>query len=876
MFARFHVSPAAALALAFAFAALPARAEDPPPRTATARRVNPHAPVIDGRLSDPVWQTAHFTGDFVQKEPNEGEKAANASEFAFVYDDEAVYVAARLHCVDPEHIISTVSRRDNYANAERIIVSLDTYHDRRTAYTFAVTASGTRADYYHPSDAEGSRDYEFDPVWEAKTRRTADGWTAEMRIPFSQLRFRNQPVQVWGVNVNRWVPNTNEDSYWIVVPKDAQGWASRMGELVGIEGIRPSHRIEVMPYAVSDLTRSGTVDPEDPFHDRTEAGMRVGGDFKMGVGPNLTLEGTVNPDFGQVEADPAEVNLSAFETFFDERRPFFTEGASLFQGGGASFFYSRRIGAQPHGSPDGDFVDRPRKTSIIGAAKLTGRLNSGLSVGVLTALTQAEEAKTFDAATNQESKVGVEPRTGYGVLRLQQEFGESRSTAGVIMTGVARDMSVGGGLDAELPKTAFTGAADWDLRFKGGDYDFWGGLGMSRVAGTPEAMELQQRSSRRYFQRPDASYSHVDTTRTSLEGWETEMGFDKNAGNWLWGVGVNVESPGLEINDVGQLSTANDIDTWAGGRYRHTDPGDHLQQWWVGTWYRTGYNFDRDLQYRMIDYESSVTFKNFYSMWWGAEYYPGAQSDILTRGGPSMATPDEWNVSWNLSSNHKGRTDWWLWTQYAADDIDGWSYWAEGGITFRPGSRWQLSFDPRWNQMVNTRQYFDTIEGTGPGATYGNRYIFASIERSRVVMQTRLNYAFTPDLTLELYAEPFAASGRYYDHGELARARDNALRRYGEDGTSVSYDDDAREYTVTDGADTFTLENRDFNYFSFRSNLVLRWEWSPGSTLFFVWQQNRADDDPTGSLVGPANFADALSATGDNFFALKVTYWIPL
>ena len=872
MLARLGGFPVFIIALAIAAGAL---AQSDAPRTMTAKRINPHPPTIDGQLNDIIWQNAQFSGDFIQKEPNEGEPAANQSEIAVVYDGEAIYVAARLQCVDPDNIVSTVSRRDNHGNSERIIVSFDSYQDNRTAYTFSVTASGTRSDWYHPSDAEGSRDYDFDPVWKAKTVRTTDGWSAEMRIPFSQLRFRSGDTQVWGINVNRWVPNTNEDSYWIVVPKDEQGWASRMGDLVGIEAIEPSRRIELTPYVANDFTHTNNVDPDDPFNDGTDYSARFGGDFKMGVGPNLTLEGTINPDFGQVEADPAEVNLSAFETFFDERRPFFTEGSNLLQGGGAAFFYSRRIGAQPHGDAGGDFQDTPDNTSILGAAKLTGRLNSGLSVGVLAALTEKEEADAFSLDTGRETRKGVEPRSGFGVLRLQQEFGRNQSTAGVILTGVGRDMSVGNDLDKQLAEKAFAGAGDWNLRFMGGDYSFWGGAGFSNIRGTPEAIESQQRSSRRYYQRPDAGHVGVDTTRTSLTGWEMETGVEKNAGRWLWNVGANVESPGFEINDIGQLGTADDVDYWAGARYRQTDPGDHLQSWWVGTWYGLGHNFDGDRQYSFVDYESQVVFRNFYGMWWGGEYYPAAQSDNLTRGGPSMATPDEWNVSWNLWSNNKGRTNWWLWTRYAADDIDGWSYSAEGGFTYRPGSRWQISVNPRWNQTVNTRQYFDTIDGGGRDETYGNRYVFASIERSRVVMQTRLNYAFTPDLTLEFYAEPFAASGRYFDHGELLRPRDNELITYGQDGTSITYNRDTGEYQVVDGAETFSLANRDFNYFSFRSNLVLRWEWSPGSTLYLVWQQNRADDEGIGSLVGPRNFLDALSAQGDNFVALKVTYWIP-
>jgi hypothetical protein len=840
-----------------------------------AVRVNPHAPVVDGHLNDPVWQQAEFTGGFAQKDPDEGAEPANRSEVAIVYDDDAIYIGARLFSADPDRILATVSRRDNGGNSERVIVSIDTYHDRRTAYSFAITASGTRIDYYHPVDTEYDRDYDFDPVWQGRAARTGDGWSAEMRIPFSQLRFRSEDEQVWGVNMNRWVPTTNEDSYWIVVPKDAQGWASRMGELTGIEGVKPSRRIELLPYAASDLTRRGEVDPDDPFAEENHYDARAGGDFKMGVGPNLTLEGTVNPDFGQVEADPAEVNLSAFETFFDERRPFFTEGGSLLGGGGSGYFYSRRIGSSPHGRPQGDYADVPHNTSILGAAKLTGRLNSGLSVGVLGALTEEEHADVFDVSTARTSRVAVEPRTGFGVLRLQQEFGASRSTAGMILTGMGRDFSAGGDLDLILAERAVTGGADWNLRFRGGDYYFSGSAGGSRIEGTPEAITAQQTSSRRYYQRPDAGHVDLDTTRTSLSGWVTRGEIAKNAGKWLWESGYGVESPGLELNDAGQLGTADDAEGWVGGRYRQNQQGARLQNWWAGAWVGGGWNNDGERQFAFFDYESSVTFRNYYNLWWGTEFFPGSQSDNLTRGGPSMATPVDWNVAASFSSNHQGRVSYSLYTQYYADDISGWAWRVEPGTTYRSGARWELSLAPRFYRVVNTRQYFDVFAGTGTPDTYGDRYVFATVDRTDLVVQTRLNFAFTPDLTLEFYAEPFAASGRYYDHGHLVAARANDLLVYGRDGTTVTLGDDGSR-TVVDGAETLVLDNRDFNFVSFRSNLVLRWEWSPGSTLYLVWQQNRSDFDATGQRVGASDLWDALGAGGDHFFALKIAYWIPL
>jgi hypothetical protein len=863
------------------FSATPAVADDgdtaaKPQKTKQMRalKINPHPPKIDGQLDDVIWKKAEFFSNFTQKDPNEGEAAANRTEVAVVYDESAIYIGARMHSTDPENIIATVSRRDHAGTSERVIVSLDTYHDRRTAYSFAVTAGGVQVDYYHPEDREGSRDYGFDPVWKSAVNRNADGWSAEMRIPFTQLRFANRNEQVWGVNVNRFVPTDNEDSYWILVPKNDTGWSSRMGELVGINGIKPSKRIELMPYFASDATVRNEVDASDPFAQQKSYNTRVGGNIKMGVGPNLTLEGTINPDFGQVEADPAEVNLSAFETYFSERRPFFTEGSQLFSGGGANYFYSRRIGASPSYYPDADYVKMPDNTSILGAAKLTGRLNSGLSVGMLGAITDREEAQTFNEFDPTSRTEVVEPRSGYGVVRLQQEFGKDASTIGVIATGVERDMVTGNATAGILPQRAVSGGTDWNLRFNGGKYEFQGSVGASYVEGSADAIAEVQQSSARNFQRPDAEHVEFDPTQTSLTGYRSHLRFAKRGGkHWLWGARASAETPGFELNDIGMLQTADDVDTGAWLEYRENEPGKIFQEWWTSASVGSGWNFGRDRQYSFLDLESAWTFKNFIGTFLGFEFFPGAQSDNLTRGGPSMGTGSGWNVWNSWWSGGRSKTTWNVWGGGWANELGNDGYNIGGRVTIRPGDRWEISVSPRWSHSTSARQYVDTQDGGSP-ATYDQRYIFSFIERSQLVTQLRLNYAFTPKLTLEMYAEPFAASGRYYDFGELEAARSKNVRTYGTDGTTITNNNDGT-YSVTDGSDTFEIEQPDFNVLSYRSNVVLRWEWSPGSTFYFVWQQNRSDSNENGTVVGPSNMFDTFKAPGDNFIAVKFTYWIP-
>ncbi len=538
------------VALCFAASVALQASEAPPAKQVRAARLRTSIS-LDGRLDEPAWAQAVWISDFVQKRPREGAPPSDSMRIAILYDDDAVYVGARMFSRDPSKIQAPLSRRDNTFQSERMWVSFDSYHDKRTAYSFGVSASGVRADWYHASDDENDANFGFDPVWEAKANIDALGWTTEMRIPFSQLRFTNQPAQVWGFNANRWNPVTSEDDYWIPVPTDRTGWSSFMGQLVGIEGVTPTRRLEVMPYGAADSRLLSGVHPDDPFTNPVNFAGRVGADVKMGLGPNITLDGTVNPDFGQVEADPAFVNLSGFEQFFDERRPFFTEGNQLLRGSGPSYFYSRRIGAQPSCNASGDFVDCPRNATILGAAKVTGRLAGGMSLGALAAVTSRESARIYDSTTNAFGRVELVPPAGYGVMRVQQEVGASKSVIGVTLTTVHR--SVDSLLAPLYTKHAYAGGADWVLRWDRGAYELRGWAGFSQIRGDSLAIDRVQRSAVHYFQRPDADYISYDPSRTTFTGSTALLWFRKTKGNWLYDLQYGWESPAYDPNDAGRL-----------------------------------------------------------------------------------------------------------------------------------------------------------------------------------------------------------------------------------------------------------------------------------------------------------------------------------
>ncbi|MDZ4724237.1 MAG: DUF5916 domain-containing protein [candidate division Zixibacteria bacterium] len=826
-----------------------------PRKELRATKVTGTSPSVDGRLDDGIWKTAVFISDFLQKDPVEGGQPVEKTEVAIVFDDAAIYIGARMHSVHPENLRMFLDRRDNQGPTEQFIVSIDSYLDRRTCYGFGVNTSGVRFDRYTESDNEFDRDFSYNPVWEAKTSRDSSAWYAEIRIPFSQLRFNNIDKQTWGINFNRWVPERNEDVFWVFTPRNESGWTSRFGNLVGIEGVQPSRRLELTPYAASEGSKIDGDFGSDPFNDGSKITGRVGGDLKMGLGPNLTLDATFNPDFGQVEADPADVNLSAFETFFDERRPFFSEGNSVFNGGG--FFYSRRIGASPRASLRGfempDYADQPRNSTILGAAKVSGVLKSGTSIGFLTAVTDNEFAKLYDSSSKITSRTKIEPRTFYGVFGLIQPFGKEQSTFSAKLTGVSRDLSGDGRLDTLLRKQAIAGAVSTHLRFNGGKYNIFTEAGFSDVRGSTSAITSAQLSPQRYFQRPDADYVEIDPNRNALSGYKGVFNFWKPSGkHWLYDVFIAAESPGLELNDAGQLGGADDIDLFWRLIYRETVVGNIFRYYDIRLASDANWNFGGDRQWSEIRIVSDVTWKNFWTSWARiARQLPG-QDDTRTRGGPSMQNEAGWSFNAGFQNNFASSTSFWLDARYGIDELDGWLYTTTGHISGRLGTKWRLAFEPSYTREDQPRQFVEALSGGGAG-TFGTTYVFSRLDRSRLRLRVRMNYFFSPDLSLEAYAEPYADGAKFYDLGELLQSRGHNLLHY------------------NDGA------NFGFKYRSFRSNMVLRWEFSPGSTLFLVWQRNLEEETQEVTRhVRPGSAFDAFGADGEDFVALKLAYWIPI
>lgn len=847
-------------------------------RVVTAHRVTPAtgAPAVDGRLNDAVWAAADSIDGFTQRQPDEGRASRYRTVARIAFDQEAVYVAVRAYDPEPHRISAQLTRRDEDSPSDWLMVALDSRHDQRTAYVFSVNPAGVKRDFIV---AEGQDDDEgWDAVWSAATTRDSLGWTAEYRIPLAALRFAPDGDGVWGFNLVRSVARDREESFWAPIRRDEPRLVAAFGELHGMRGLPSPRRLELLPYTVSGVARSPG-DAGDPFHRSNDLSATAGLDVKYGLTSDLTLDATVNPDFGQVEADPSQVNLSAFETFLDERRPFFTEGAEIYRFGlglgdddSETLFYSRRIGRSPHGGIDGDYVDAPAQTDILGAAKLSGRV-AGWSVGVLEALTAEERAHA--ATGGLRSSAVVEPFTSYTVLRARRDLNGGRTQLGAVGTNVYRSLD-GTGLDW-LHRTATTGGFDLSHRWGGGAYvaQLWA-VG-SHVTGEPEALEETQRSSARYYQRPDADYVELDPTATSLSGYAANYMVMKQSGRWRAGVLGSLRSPGFEANDLGYQQVADRfVNVFYGGYRRYPQKGfarevnANLNAW-------EEMNFGGEKTSLAGNVNGSITLRNYVGIWGGLRRNFEALDTRATRGGPAMRAPARYGGWLGMDSNSRKKVYGQLGFDWGREpESGGWNYAVSVEGVWRPTPGIRLEAEPFYQRSLDGWQYVGQPEDRA-GST---RYLFGDLDQRVAGMELRANQTFSPTLSLQLYAQPFVATGRYADFRQVASPRaerfaDRLSPLAAERGTA----DDPNAWRVGPADDPeLTWDNPDFNVRDFNLNAVLRWEYRLGSTLFVAWSHSRGAgaNDPDG-LFRLGRELDALwSARATNVLVIKANYWINL
>lgn len=874
-------------------------------RTATATRLEGTI-AVDGRLDESDWQRAEVVTGFTQREPDEGEPAMESTEVRILYDDENVYLGARMFDADTSRIARQLTRRDNTGRAAGYFeFSFDPNLDRTTGYTFRVTAAGVQRDEYVFDDTRSERSW--DGVWESAARIDGEGWIAEVRVPLSQLRYEpSDEPQAWGVNFARRRIAANERSEWAFVPIGVDGDASRWGRLEGFLLSDRQRYAELLPYAMSGLERA-PAEPGDPFFDGSEVESRIGADVRYGLGSTFVVDATLNPDFGQVEVDPRVVNLSAFETFFPEQRPFFTRDDRLFDfslsGRQNNLFHSRRIGRAPQGSApsDADFVSAPGETTILGAGKVTGRTDGGLNMGALVGVTDREQGRAYFTDEDRFSDYEAEPRTLYGTARLEQEFRGARSRVGALLTTVDRGLPGDGSLGF-LPDEAYTGGLDFEHTWADREWALFGFLAGSHVRGSEEAMVRLQRSSNHYYQRPDQDYLELDSAATSMSGAEWRLEFERRSGrHWTGAVWAAQRTPGFEVNDIGFSTATERLDGGARIQYSEPTPGDVFRSYRL-----TAVTFHNWRHAALDDVFSAgawgeahkdgragintnFTFLNWWSAGLDFEYEPEVLSDVLTRGGPLMVDPGERAVQLSGSTDRRDDVTFDVSVEYGDGMRGGDEFSASFGVEARPTSGIVVRLDPSYERIRDVRQYVTSVEDESFEPTFGERYIFSDLHREELSIDTRLDLIFTPDLSLELFVQPLISSGDFTRYKQLARGSSFDFVEFAEGEADVRDEgvacvngrlcrNDGRihlDYAGDGIADT-SFREQNFNIRSLRGNAVLRWEYRPGSRIYLVWQHSRQGRDRLGTFDISRDGRALFEAEGEHMFMIKVDHWLDL
>lgn len=857
-------------------------------KTVTAHRTA--TPIkIDGELNEPVWKEIPV-GNFTQRQPKEGLPSSENSFVWVAYDDANIYVAARLDDKNPEQIDASVTRQDTDINSDWFAVFIDPYNDKQTGYYFAVNAGSSKLDGTLYNDSWD--DSAWDGIWTAKSKVGKSGWSTEIQIPLSQLKFNQSDKMVWGINFRRDIKRNNEQTFYIMVPKEETGFVSKFASLTGLDDLKSSNSVDVFPYFVQKA-KYFQHDLQDPFYKSGQYPTALGADFKYSLTSNFTLNGTINPDFGQVEVDPAVINLSAFETYFDEKRPFFTESSNFFNFGfgginnswGFNFgvpdiFYSRRIGRYPQGDlpDDFDYTNAPKETRILGAAKVTGRIGNGWSVGIMDAVTERTFAKT--TYNNENSTLEVEPLTNYTLIRGLKEFDNGKHGAGFIFTGVNRDLR-NGALKENLTNSAYTlGFDGWTTIDKEGFYVMNASVVGSRASGSQEAMINVQEKSYRYFQRPDATYMPLDSNKTSLNGWYARTMINKQKGSFYLNAALGALSPGFEYNDMGYQWGADRINGHLVLGYRWYKPDGIFREKGFYVAHARNFDFEGDPTNNTIYGYVYLNTEAYYDLQIRGSINFEDYNYSLTRGGPKVRDPQSYWIYGYFHTDERKEFVFSLESEYSHNQIGGKYFGVYSGLEWQPLPSVRVSFGPQYSVDFATRQWVDNFEDPTAVNTFFTRYVFADLNQKTISGNIRVNWAFSPQLTLELFVQPLFSVGNYRHFKELAESRSKKFRYY-EDGTAtVSFNGEDNVYKIDpDGsgpAEVFEFDNPDFNFKSLRANLVLRWEIRSGSVFYFVWTQEKTDDHDPGNMNFRKDFTSLLKDQPDNIFLIKYSHWFSI
>jgi hypothetical protein len=837
-----------------------------------AVRLTTAKPKIDGVLNDSCWKTGEWSGDFTQWIPNEGGKPSQPTEVKLLYDDKSIYVAIRAFDSEPGKIHRKAGRRDELPG-DAVGVTFDSYHDHRTGFEFDLTAAGQKTDLVltNPLNA----DFNWNAVWYGKVGKEDSAWTAEMEIPLNQLRYSNDYEQVWGMHCWRFIDRLLEESDWEVESLTGPGMLYLFGEIHGIKGLKKARHIELMPYALGKL-KTFKKEPDNPFSNkgRTTSG-NIGLDAKLGVASNFTVDLTINPDFGQVEADPSVMNLTAFETFYDEKRPFFLEGKNIFSFDfdDVNLFYSRRIGHSPTYRPnlqDNEYMKFPDYTTILSSEKLSGKTSKGLSIGVIHSITAAEHGTINSPAGNR--NFAAEPLTNYLVARVQQDINQSNTMLGGIFTATNRFIH-----DDNLNfmnREAYTGGLDLLHQWKDKEYYIDTKIVGSEITGKPDAIRDLQLASARYYQRPDADHLSYDSTLTRLSGYGGKFKIGKGSkGLWRYNAEINWRSPGLDLNDIGFMQTSDLIKEKNVVSYFVNKPVSIFRTYNVELDQENHWDFGLKHLSSAIGLYGYFEFLNKWGISPGISYNSNGLDTRLLRGGEAMKIPASWSGYFNIKTDASGKLFFNLNTNCTLADNNRSQYYAlSPGITAQPFSALKISMNLNYSKNIDNLQYVDILN-----VSDSKKYILGKIDQQSMGITLKIDLILTPEITLQYYGSPFASIGKYSDFKLITNPKANVyndrfflLKNPAQIGSDYQIDEN------NDGVTDYTLHNPDFSFYQFRSNLVFRWEYKPGSQIYLVWSNERTD------YINPG--ANSLGDTGqrlskvfpNNIFLIKFNYWFSL
>ncbi len=853
-------------------------------KTVEVTKINGVKVNIDGKVDESAWIFSNNSSDFIQRDPIEGQPATESTSFALLYDDENLYVAIKALTNDNSTIKGILSRRDEESPSDWVYVSIDSYNDNRTAFEFGLNPVGVKMDLRRFDDT--NRDTNWDANWEGKTSIDKNGWYAEFKIPFRELRFDNKDSETWGIQVRRYMAENNEESFWSFWPKDESGYVQHYGDLTGLSDIPKQRRIYLMPYVTSSYTKADFL--KNPVHSNSfNYNNNIGLDAKIGITNNLTFDLTVNPDFGQVEADPAELNLSAFESYFREKRPFFVEGSNIFNfslglGDGNnssnSLFYTRRIGRSPHhyAEDDDGYESNPTATRILSAAKISGKTGSGWSIGVLDAIT-AKETGTVQfedgISTIQET---VEPLTNYFVSRVQKDLREGKTTIGGIFTATTRSIE-DDHLDF-LHSKAYTGGIDFDHYIFNNNYEIEGALSITSVYGSQEALLETQTSSRHYFQRTGADHLSVDSTATNLRGFAHKFAFSKIRGeHWRGSFGEWAFSPGFEANDLGFHRQTDSQVQFLWAQYREDDPGKYIRSHRTNFNLWNGLTFGKENTGKGGNVNGGLTFINYWSAGGGLGFNLPGYHTTATWGGPAVKTDSRLNLWGHVSSDDRKVVNIALFG-FRGENGSG-SHWFgfEPNINWRPTENFSLRANLGFNQMHDSWAFWSDYEQLEDLQTGQHDYLMVEMDQKTVSATLRLDFTLTPNLSIQYYGSPFVTAGKYTNFKKLIDPDgDEFSDRFLEyDKSEQFYNEQNEVWEIdynNDGIVNYEISNLDFNYRQFNSNLVVRWEYKTGSTLYLVWSQGVSDEIENGAFNYSRDLKNLFNADIENVVLLKFSY----